>query len=155
SIITAGNRAAEVIARVRALAKKADPQKAALDINSVVNEGIALVQRELFSHRVSLRTEFAPTPLAVLADRIQLQQVIINLVMNSIEAMQPITTRPRRLVIRSHQDESGQVLVTVEDCGVRISAENADRLFNPFFTTKSSGLGMGLSICRSIIESHG
>jgi signal transduction histidine kinase len=75
--------------------------------------------------------------------------------MNGIEAMQPITDRPRELVIRSHQDEARQVLVTVEDCGVGISAENADRLFNAFFTTKSSGMGMGLSICRSIIAAHG
>src|SRR3981189_2619047 len=75
--------------------------------------------------------------------------------MNGIEAMQPITDRPRELVIRSHQDEARQVLITVEDCGVGISAENADRLFNAFFTTKSSGMGMGLSICRSIISAHG
>jgi signal transduction histidine kinase len=83
-----------------------------------------------------------------------LQQVIINLVMNSSEAMQAVMDRPRELVIRSRQDEA-QVLLSVTDCGVGISTENADRLFNPFFTTKSSGMGMGLSICRSIVEDHG
>ena|SRR5271166_3984376 len=154
-IIKDGNRAAEVIRHVRALTNKTDTQKAPLDINDVVNEVIALVQPELFNHRVSLRTEFAPALPVVFADRVQLQQVIINLVMNGIEAMQPVTGRPRQLVIRSDQDESRQVLVTVEDCGVGISAENVDRLFNAFFTTKSSGMGMGLSICRSIIEAHG
>ena len=97
----------------------------------------------------------APALPMVLADRVQLQQVIINLVVNGIEAMQPITDRPRELVIRSHQNEADQVLVTVKDCGVGISAENADRLLSAFFTTKSSGMGMGLSICRSIIEAHG
>jgi len=155
SVINDGNRASEVIRRVRALAKKTDPQMAPLDINDVVNEVIALVQREVFSHRVLLRTELAPALPEVLADRVQLQQVLINLVINGIEAMQPLTDRPRQLVIRSRQDEADQVLVTVTDSGVGISAENADQLFNPFFTTKSDGLGMGLSICRSIIEAHG
>jgi signal transduction histidine kinase len=106
-------------------------------------------------HQVSLQIELAPVLPTIPADGVQLQQVMINLVMNGIEAMQSVTDRPRELVIRSRQDETRQVLVTVADCGVGISAENADRLFNPFFTTKSSGMGMGLSICRSIIDAHG
>jgi signal transduction histidine kinase len=154
-IITDGNRAGEVIRRVRALSKKADTQKAPLDINDVVNEVIALVQRELFSHRVSLRTELAPALPLILADRVQLQQVIINLVINGVEAMQAVTDRPRELVIRTQQNEAHQAVVTVKDCGVGISAEDANRLFNAFFTTKPGGMGMGLSICRSIIEAHG
>ena len=154
-IIDDGNRASEVIRRVRALANKTDIEKASLDINDVVKEVIALVQGELVSHRVSLRMEFAPALPVVPADRVQLQQVMINLVMNGIEAMQSVTDRPRELLIRSRQDETQQVLVSVTDCGVGISAENADRLFNAFFTTKTNGMGMGLSICRSIIEAHG
>src|SRR5713226_3263246 len=107
------------------------------------------------SHQVSLRLELKPAVPMILGDRVQLQQVIINLVMNGIEAMQSVTDRPRELVIRSRQDETQQVLVSVTDCGVGISAEDADQLFNAFFTTKSGGLGMGLSICRSIVEAHG
>jgi PAS domain S-box-containing protein len=154
-IIDDGNRASEVIRRVRALANKTDTEKVPLDVNDVVREVITLVQRELISHQVSLRTELtSPLPM-ILGDRVQLQQVIINLVMNGIEAMQAVTDRSRELVIRSGQDETRQAIVSVTDCGVGISAENADRLFNPFFTTKSSGMGMGLSICRSITEAHG
>jgi signal transduction histidine kinase len=121
----------------------------------VVKEVTALVHREMDSHQVSLRMELAPALPMILGDRVQLQQVIINLVMNGIEAMQSVTDRPRELVTRSRLDGTQQVLVSVTDCGVGISAENADRLFNAFFTTKSSGMGMGLSICRSIIEAHG
>jgi signal transduction histidine kinase len=135
-IIDDGNRAGEVIRRVRALANKTDIDKAPLDIHDVVKEVIALMQRELIGHQVLLRMEFAPALPMVLADRVQLQQVIINLVINGIEAMQSVT-------------------VSVTDSGVGISAENADRVFNAFFTTKSSGMGMGLSICRSIMEAHG
>src|SRR5258705_994009 len=123
--------------------------------NDVVREAIALVQHELTSHRVSLRMELAPALPMILGDRVQLQQVIINLVMNGVEAMQSVTDQPRELAIGSHQNETRQVLVSVTDSGVGISAEHADRLFNAFFTTKSSGMGMGLSICRSIIEAHG
>jgi signal transduction histidine kinase len=154
-IIDDGNRASEVIRRVRALANKTEIEKVPLDVNDVVSEVIALVQRELISHQVSLRTEFAPALPMILGDLVQLQQVIINLVMNGIEAMQSVTGRPRELLIRSRHDGTQQVLVSVTDCGVGISAENADRLFNAFFTTKSSGMGMGLSICRSIVEAHG
>ena len=154
-IIDDGNRASEVIRRVRALATKTETKQEPLDINSAISEVVPLVKRELINHKVSLRTELEPALPAVLADRVQLHQVIINLVMNSIEAMQSVTDRPRELVIGSHQDETHRVLVTVTDSGVGISAENADRLFNAFFTTKSSGMGMGLSICRSIVEAHG
>jgi PAS domain S-box-containing protein len=154
-IIADGNRASEVIRRVRALANKTSLEKVPLDVNDVVRETIPLVQRELISHQVLLRMELAPTLPMILGDRVQLQQVIINLVMNGIESMQSVTDRPRELVVRSRQDETQQVLVSVADCGVGISAENADRLFTAFFTTKSSGMGMGLSICRSIIDAHG
>ena len=155
NIIQDGNRAAEVIRRVRALLKNAEPQTAPLDLNDVVNEVIPLVRRELLSDQVSLRTELAPALPAVLADRVLLQQVIINLVINGIEAMRPVTDRPRELVIRSQQGEAHQILVMVKDCGVGIPAENANHLFKAFFTTKSRGMGMGLSICHSIIEAHG
>src|SRR6202043_2510467 len=155
SIIANGYRASEVIRRVRALANKTNLEKVPLDVNDVVRETIPLVQRELISHQVLLRMELAPTLPMILGDRVQLQQVIINLVMNGIESMQSVTDRPRELVARSCQNETQQVLISVADCGVVISAENADRLFTAFFTTKSRGMGMGLSICRSIIDAHG
>ena len=153
-VIDDGNRAGEVIRRIRALANKTGIEKIPLDVNEVARETVALVQRELISHEVSLQMELAPALPMILADRVQLQQVIINLVMNGIEAMQSVSDRPRELVIRSLQDKTQEVLVSVTDCGVGIAAEDADRLFNAFFTTKPGGMGMGLSICRSIMEAH-
>lgn len=154
-VVEDGLRASEVIRHVRALAKKTDIEKTPLDLNEIASEVMALVARELTSHQVSMRMELAPALPSVRGDRVQLQQVIINLVINGIEAMQSITDRPRELVIRSAQDDRGRVLFAVTDRGVGISAEDAERMFNPFVTTKAGGLGMGLSICRSILEAHG
>jgi len=150
-----GTRAGEVIRRIRALAKKTDTKMEPLNLNEALSEALTFVQHELLSSRVALRVEYASALPVILADKVQLQQVILNLVLNGIEAMQPITDRARELVIRSEQDDAQQVRVTVTDCGVGFSADSTDRLFNTFFTTKSSGLGLGLSICRSIIELHG
>ena len=154
-IVRDSNRASEVIQRIRALVKKTEPQMVALDINDVIREAISLEQREMLSQRVSLRTELASALPPVPGDRVQLQQVVINLVMNAVEAMAPVTDRPRDMLIRSQQDEANEVLVAVRDSGMGIDSENAERLFNAFFTTKPSGMGMGLSISRSIIAAHG
>ena len=154
-IVTDANRASEVIQRIRALAKRTEPQMIALDINEVIHEATLLVQREVLSHGVSLRTELASALPPVLGDRVQLQQVVINLLINGVEAMAPITDRLREIVIRSQQHEDGQVLVAVLDSGIGLDSETAERLFSAFFTTKPSGMGMGLSISRSIIRAHG
>jgi PAS domain S-box-containing protein len=154
-IVRDANRASEVIQRIRALAKRSAPQMISLDINDVVREAILLVQREVLSHGVSLRTELSPALPLVLGDRVQLQQVVINLLMNGVEAMASITDRPREILIRSQLHEAGQVLVAVLDSGIGIDSETAEQLFSAFFTTKPSGMGMGLSISRSIIRAHG
>jgi signal transduction histidine kinase len=113
------------------------------------------VHREVLRHGASLRLELAPTLPPVLGDRVQLQQVIINLVLNALQAMASVTDRRRVVLIRSQRRDDGRVVVAVADTGVGIEAKSMDKLFNAFFTTKPSGMGMGLSICRSIIEAHG
>ncbi|MGF6311654.1 PAS domain S-box-containing protein [Bradyrhizobium sp. i1.8.4] len=153
--ISDASRASDVIRGVRALANKADIERVSLDVNDIIRGVIALVQHELFSHGVSLRTELVPAPSMVLGDRVQLQQVMINLVMNGIESMESVTDRPRELVIRSRGDDAQRVHVSVADRGVGISSGDTDQLFKAFFTTKSGGMGMGLSICRAIVEAHG
>ncbi|MDH2353247.1 PAS domain S-box protein [Bradyrhizobium sp. SSUT18] len=156
-IVEDANRASEVIRRIRALAKKTEIEVVPLDINQVVREALALVRRELAAHAVSVRMELTSGLPRICGDRIQLQQVLINLVMNGIEAMEANVGRPRELAIRSSQvseDGDGRLLITVTDRGVGLARDGMERIFTPFFTTKSGGLGMGLSICRSIIEAH-
>lgn len=153
-MISDARRASEVIHRIRALSKKTDAEKVPLDINDVIREGSRLVQREAITHGASLRLELAPELPSILGDRVQLQQVIINLVINAIQAMASVTDRPRTLLIRSQQSEDGRVLVAVRDSGTGIEAKSVNKLFKAFFTTKPSGMGMGLSICRTIIEAH-
>jgi PAS domain S-box-containing protein len=153
-MISDARRASEVIHSIRALSKKTDAEKVPLDINDVVREASRLVQREAITHGASLRLELAQELPSILGDRVQLQQVIINLVINAIQAMASVTDRPRILLIRSQQSEDGHVLVAVRDSGTGIEAKSVNKLFKAFFTTKPSGMGMGLSICRTIIEAH-
>jgi two-component system sensor kinase FixL len=153
-IINEGIRASEVIKRLRSLLAKGEAERVPLDINQVINDVLPLVQREALDHNVSLRIEADSDLPAVLGDRVQLQQVVLNLVMNAIEATSDVTDRPCRVLVHTFLNEDGQVVVTVQDTGHGINPEEADRLFNPFFSTKSDGMGMGLSICRSIIEGH-
>jgi C4-dicarboxylate-specific signal transduction histidine kinase len=153
-MIRDGKRASQVVERLRALARKAPAQTMPLDLNEVITEGAALLQREIQNHRIVLQLDLARDLPPVLAGRVELQQVVINLMMNGMQAMEPVTDRPRRLVVRSsrHDDE---VLVAVRDTGVGIDPDNMDRLFSAFFTTRTNGMGMGLSIGRSIVESYG
>jgi C4-dicarboxylate-specific signal transduction histidine kinase len=150
-----GNRASDVIGRIRALVKKSATEQTELDINEVIQEVLGLLQNEIQKNRVVLRMELAADLRRILGDRIQLQQVILNLVMNGIEAMSAAMERSRELLIRSRQHESDKVLVAVQDSGIGIDPQNLEKIFDAFYTTKSQGMGMGLAISRSIIENHG
>jgi PAS domain S-box-containing protein len=153
-IVADGTRASAVIARIRAFIKKTPAEKNSLDINEVVQEVLALAHRELYENRVQLEHQVARDLPPVLGDRIQLQQVLLNLIMNGIEAMTVVTNRPRLLLVQSRMDDSGDVLIAVSDSGTGLGSE-ADRVFTPFFTTKMNGMGMGLPISRSLVEGHG
>jgi PAS domain S-box-containing protein len=154
-VIRDGNRAGEVIARIRALMQKTETQKAQLDINEAIQEIVLLTQNEAARKGVRLHLELAANLPPVFGDRVQLQQVALNLVMNGVEAMAAVSDRPRELVICSRTHESDKVLVAVQDCGVGIDQEDLEKIFSAFYTTKSQGMGMGLAISRSIIEAHG
>ena len=154
-IIRDGKRASDVISRIRGLVRKTALEKTPLDINQAVREVINLTQSEAVGKGVALRTELASELPFVPGDRVQLQQVILNLVMNGIEAMNTVTDRPREMLIRSSHYESDKVLVAVQDSGIGIDSQNLEKIFDTFYTTKSQGMGMGLAISRSIVENHG
>jgi PAS domain S-box-containing protein len=147
-----GIRAGDVIARMRALFKKAYVAKEQLNLNEAIEEVVVLTQSELWKNKVSLRLELAADLPSVMGDRVQLQQVVVNLILNSIQAMS--TVKERNLVIRTQADNGSEVRVAVRDSGIGFDAERAERMFDAFHTTKPGGLGMGLSISRSIVESH-
>jgi PAS domain S-box-containing protein len=154
-IVANGNRAGDVIGRIRALATKAPPRKDALEINEAILEVIALTHGEAAKNNVSVQTQLGEALPLVEGDRVQLQQVILNLIINAVEVMSDICEGPRELLISTAKAEPDGVLVKVRDSGPGLAPASLERVFDAFYTTKPSGLGMGLSICRSIIEAHG
>jgi C4-dicarboxylate-specific signal transduction histidine kinase len=154
-IVRDGHRASEVIARMRTFVRKAAPQTARLVINDVIAEVLALADGELRRHGVALHTDLAADLPPVRADRIQLQQVLLNLLLNGMEAMRGVTDRPRVLLVRSRKDGSDGVLAAVQDAGMGIAPQDLERVFTAFYTTKPAGLGLGLAISRAIIEANG
>ena len=150
-----GRRAADVMARIRALARRTATEREPLDINEVIREVVALADGEMRRTRARLRTELAGGLPRVLGDRVQLQQVVLNLLMNGLEAMHAVVSRPRELVIRTTRESNNRIRVAVQDSGPGIDPQLMSRMFDAFFTTKPGGLGMGLSISRSIVEQHG
>jgi C4-dicarboxylate-specific signal transduction histidine kinase len=150
-----GRRAGDVIERIRALARRTSTEKELLDINDVIREVVVLAEGEARRTQATIRTEFAGRLPRVPGDRVQLQQVILNLVLNGLEAMHGVAGRSRDLVISTHEETGDRIRVAVQDSGCGIDPRNAPRVFEPFYSSKASGLGIGLSISRSIIEQHG
>jgi C4-dicarboxylate-specific signal transduction histidine kinase len=153
-IVNDGTRAAEIIKRIRLLFKKGTPERELIDVNEVIREMIVILHGEATRYSTSVRTELAAEIPQFMGDRVQLQQVMMNLIMNSIDAMKDVNGT-RELAIKSELRENEQVLVSVSDTGVGLPREQMDQIFNAFVTTKLHGTGMGLSISRSIVESHG
>jgi PAS domain S-box-containing protein len=153
-IIADATRASAVIARIRAFIKKRPAENKQVDVNEVIQEVLGLLAHELQQNKIRLDCQLTKVPPLVLGDRVQLQQVLLNLIMNGIEAMNTVTDRPRQLSVQSRTEPSGEVLVAVADSGIGLGREE-DLLFTPFFTTKAHGMGMGLTISRSLVEAHG
>jgi C4-dicarboxylate-specific signal transduction histidine kinase len=151
----AGERAGEIIDSIRAMTKKSEPKFAMVDIIATVEEILLLLRSELHKHDVIARTDFDMNNLMIYCDRVQLQQVLLNLIMNGVEAMASIMDRPRLMDVSGHLAEPNYLLVKVEDTGTGVDSEMAELMFDSFRTTKPNGIGIGLSICRSIIEAHG
>jgi signal transduction histidine kinase len=154
-IINDGIRAGEVVSRIRALVKKSPTRRDWLNINDTIREVIELIRSEVQRNRISLQTELSNDVPLVLGDRIQLQQVILNLIMNAIEAMSGVSQAHQELSVASMKDGSNGVLVAVRDSGPGLDSTVLDRLFDAFYTSKSDGMGMGLAISRTIVEAHG
>jgi C4-dicarboxylate-specific signal transduction histidine kinase len=154
-IVENGKRASDVIGRIRALIKKAPPRRRRFDLNEAILDVIALTRSEILRHGVSLQTQLASGLPLIEGDRIQLQQVLLNLLMNAVEAMSGIGEGTRALQISTEAEATGGVLVTVRDSGPGLDPANEDRVFEAFYTTKPEGMGMGLAISQSIIEAHG
>jgi PAS domain S-box-containing protein len=153
-IVTDASRASAVVARVRAALMKEPAEKIELEINDVIGEVLGLIGPELKKNEILLEWQFTNALPLVLGDRVQLQQVLLNLIMNAIQAMAPVTNRPRLLVVESGMDESENIMIGIRDSGIGFGSD-ADRVFAPFFTTKANGMGMGLAISRSIVEGFG
>jgi len=153
AIVADGKRASSVIARIRALLKKQDTVMAEIDMNDAIQEVISLLSNELSRNRIVMRMDLAAGLPRVRGDRVQLQQVMVNLMINAVDAIRPISDGPREILIRTGK-EAECVVVSVEDSGMGLSPEQMERIFEPFFTTKDQGIGMGLSISRSIVENH-
>jgi len=153
--IQGATRASDVIVRIRSLISKAAPERAPVRINEAIDDAAALASDQALKSNVVVAMELASNLPFVLGDRVQLQQVILNLLTNGIEAMSGVEDRPRRLLVRSEMQGARQIRVSVQDCGVGVNAQTMARLFEPFFTTRPKGIGMGLPISRSIIEAHG
>jgi PAS domain S-box-containing protein len=149
------DQAKDIVGRIRAHMKKTPPRYDRFDLNEAISEVLGMVQSAIDKSGVSVRTGLAPSLRPVRGDRVQVQQVIVNLILNAVEAMSAVEKGTRKLSISTEQGQSGGVLVTIRDSGPGIDADKIEQVFQPFYTTKASGMGMGLSICRSIIAAHG
>ena len=154
-IVADGHRAADVIARIRALFDKEEPQRERVELNALLSEVIDLSRNTINRDRVMVLTEFSASLPPLMGDPVQLRQVIVNLVTNALEAMEAVTGRRRRLTLRSESADGQSITVSVEDTGIGLGPGQAERVFDSFYTTKKKGIGVGLAISRSIVEAHG